>query len=65
MFFFTGGSGVEYMSPSFEQIPGFNIEDAKSKKFWELAHPDMRELVKNRGLDRQRGEQVCIIYVSG
>ena len=30
--------------------------------FWEIVHPDFREMVKERGLARQRGEAVPAHY---
>jgi PAS domain S-box-containing protein len=47
-----------YVNPAFESITGFTKEQALAMPFWEVVHPDMRELVKARGMARQRGEAV-------
>jgi PAS domain S-box-containing protein len=51
-----------YVNPAFESISGFTREEALSMQFWELVHPNMQELVKERGLARQRGETVPAHY---
>ncbi|MBW2449198.1 MAG: PAS domain S-box protein [Deltaproteobacteria bacterium] len=51
-----------YVNPAFESITGFTKEEALSMRPWELVHPDMQELVKERGLARQRGETVTNRY---
>ncbi|HMB19567.1 MAG TPA: histidine kinase dimerization/phosphoacceptor domain -containing protein, partial [Spirochaetota bacterium] len=45
-----------YANPAAERITGYSIEELKVINFWEFVHPDHRELVKERGLARQRGE---------
>ena len=52
------GTKFLYVNPAFESITGFTKEQALAMPFWQLVHPDMRELVKNRGIARQRGEAV-------
>ncbi len=56
------GEDFIYVNPAFESISGFNQEEALSMQFWDLIHPDMQELVKERGLARQRGETVPAHY---
>ncbi len=56
------GEDFIYVNPAFETLAGFTKEEALSLKFWELIHPDMRELIKERGLARQRGETVPARY---
>ena len=56
------GEDFIYVNPAFETLAGFTREEALSLKFWELIHPDMRELIKERGLARQRGETVPARY---
>ena len=57
-------AGVDfiYVNPAFESISGFTREEALTMQFWDLIHPDMQELVKERGLARQRGETVPAHY---
>lgn len=45
-----------YANPAAERITGYSIEELKVINFWEFVHPDHMELVKERGLARQRGE---------
>ena len=52
------GEDLLYVNPAFESISGFTEEEALTMKFWELVHPNMQNLVKERGMARQRGEAV-------
>lgn len=52
------GNHLRYVNPATEQITGYSYEELVQMPFWELAHPDYRELVQQRGLARQRGEMV-------
>ena len=53
---------VRYVNPAFERITGYNLAELKWIDYWELAHGDYRELIKVRGLARQRGEAVPSRY---
>jgi len=50
----VAGQDLLYVNRAFESIFGFNMEDARTMRVWELIHPDMRAMVKERGLVRQR-----------
>lgn len=52
------GNHLRYVNPATEQITGYSYEELLQMPFWELAHPDYRDLVRQRGLARQRGESV-------
>lgn len=52
------GRRLRYVNPAAEQITGYSRAELLEIDFWELAHPDVRELVQQRGLARQRGETV-------
>ncbi|MGD9077876.1 MAG: PAS domain S-box protein [Desulfobacterales bacterium] len=54
----VAGEELLYANPAFESISGFTKEEALIMRFWDLVHPDMQKLVKERGLARQRGEVV-------
>jgi PAS domain S-box-containing protein len=56
------GEDFIYVNPAFEAITGFTGEEALGMQFWELVHPEMQELVKERGLARQRGNTVPTHY---
>jgi len=58
----AAGEDFIYVNPAFESITGFTEKEAMAMRFWNLVHPDMQELVKERGLARQRGETVPVHY---
>ena len=41
---------------------GFTFEEMTQKDFWDICHPDHRDLIKERGLARLRGEPVPSNY---
>jgi len=47
---------AKYANPAAEKITGYSFEELKIINFWDFVHPDHRELVKERGIARQRGE---------
>ncbi len=47
-----------YVNPIVEELTGFRKEELLQMNFWDLVHPDMKEIVKERGKRRQRGEKV-------
>ncbi len=49
------GEVLTYANPAVSVISGYSNEELVGMPFWQLVHPDMRELVKERGLARQRG----------
>jgi PAS domain S-box-containing protein len=60
-FVFQGEQNV-YANPAAEAATGYTRQELASLKFWDIIHPDSRELVRGRGLARQRGEQVPATY---
>ncbi|MBW2493077.1 MAG: PAS domain S-box protein [Deltaproteobacteria bacterium] len=54
----VAGEKLLYANPAFESISGFTKEEALAMRFWDLVHPDMQKLAKERGLARQQGEAV-------
>lgn len=52
------GNHLRYVNPAAEQITGYSRDELTSIPFWELAHPDYRDLVRERGLARQQGKAV-------
>ena len=56
------GKDFIYVNPAFEFISGYTREEALGMQFWDLIHSDMQEIVKERGLARQRGEDVPAHY---
>ncbi len=51
-----------YVNPAGEKITGYTYDEMLRMKFWNLVHPDYRELTKERGFARQRGENVPARY---
>lgn len=47
-----------YVNPAVEQITGYTAAEVRRRPFYALVHPEDRDLVKERGLLRQRGEDV-------
>jgi PAS domain S-box-containing protein len=52
------GNHLKYVNPATERITGYSREELMTLPFWELAHPDYRVLVRDRGLARQQGQTV-------
>ncbi len=51
-----------YTNPAGEQISGYPADDLYRMKFWEIVHPDHRDMVRERGLKRQAGEKAPPTY---
>src|SRR5256885_14551765 len=51
--FISQGERLHYVNHAAETITGYAREDLLSMTFWDLVHPDCRELVSNRGGLRQ------------
>ncbi len=49
---------ILYGNPAAWAMTGYSRDEFSRLKFWELVHPDHREMVKARGMARQRGENV-------
>jgi diguanylate cyclase (GGDEF)-like protein/PAS domain S-box-containing protein len=60
--FIYQGERFSYVNEAAIQISGYSREDFASMSFWDVVHSDMRELVWERGLARQRGEEVPPSY---
>lgn len=52
------GNHFRYVNPETEAITEYSQAELLTMNFWDLAHPEFRELVRQRGLARQRGEAV-------
>ncbi|MCA9025496.1 MAG: response regulator [Planctomycetaceae bacterium] len=52
------GTGHSYVNPACEQVTGYSQAELANLSFLTYVHPDFRELVKERSLARQRGEDV-------
>lgn len=56
--FIYQGDTLRYVNRYATAITGYTRDDLLKMKFWEIIHPEHRELVRQRGLARQRGEDV-------
>lgn len=56
------GSRIIYANSTLSKILGYTQEEMLEKTFWDVVHPDHREMVKARGLARLRGEEVPANY---
>jgi PAS domain S-box-containing protein len=51
-----------YLNPAAEAILGYPPAQLLARNFWEVIHPDFRDLVRGRGLGRQLGDPVPMRY---
>lgn len=58
----VAGEKIIYVNQAFKQITGYTSEEAIAMQFWDVVHPDMQELAKNRGIARQLGDTVPSRY---
>ena len=56
------GENLVYVNEAAERITGYSKDELLKKKFWDIVHPDFQEIVRERGLARQRGEPVPSPY---
>jgi PAS domain S-box-containing protein len=54
--FISQGTRFVYANPAAESFFGYSQQELHGMDFWEVVHPEYRELVKERGLARQRNE---------
>ena len=60
--FIYQGNNFRYVNPATEAITGYSKEELLTMKFWDVVHPEFKELVKERGLARQRWITVPMRY---
>ncbi len=60
--FIYRGRKVLYANRACELITGFDHNELLGMDFWEVVHPDHREMVRQRGLERQRGSHLPSEY---
>jgi len=53
--FLYQGEKFLYANPSSERLTGYPQDELLTMNFWDWIHPDFAELVRTRGLARQRG----------
>ncbi len=52
------GEQIIYANEAVVQFTGYTREELSEMKFWEFVHDDFRDLVRERGIARERGEPV-------
>ncbi len=58
MFWLYQGERFVYVNGAGERLTGFTVDELLRMRFWDVVHPDDRDIVRDRGLARQRGEPV-------
>ena len=56
--FVIQGERFRYINCAFSELTGYAMEDLEGMRFWEIVAPEMRDIVRARGLARQLGEPV-------
>ncbi len=62
MVFMIRGNRYFYINPAAEKVTGYSLEELQSMNHWDLAHPDYKEIIRQRGEDRQKGKKVVSWY---
>lgn len=60
--FIYQGERNRYVNPATEAITGYSEPELLAMNFWDIIHPDFRDLIKTQGMARQRGEAVPSHY---
>jgi PAS domain S-box-containing protein/putative nucleotidyltransferase with HDIG domain len=58
MIFVHKGGNFLYVNPSYEEALGYSREEFLNMPFWEIVHPEHREMVKEHAFKRLKGEKV-------
>ena len=56
------GEQIVYFNTAMTRLIGYTDQECLQMKFWDWTHPDYKEVVRERGLARQRGEPVSSRY---
>ncbi|MCB9109258.1 MAG: PAS domain S-box protein [Anaerolineales bacterium] len=56
--FIFQGNRNRYVNPHAQVITGYTEAELLAMNFWDIVHPDHRDLVRDRGLARQQGQPV-------
>ncbi|MEX1254976.1 MAG: PAS domain S-box protein [Dehalococcoidia bacterium] len=60
--FIYQGTQMVYVNSAAEALTGHSRDELLKMSFWDMIHPDFQDFVRERGLARQRGEQVPSRY---
>ncbi|MDD3879708.1 MAG: PAS domain S-box protein [Syntrophomonas sp.] len=56
------GSKFAYANQALQRNLGYSLEELYAMDFWDVIHPEFRDLGRERGLARQRGEELQESY---
>jgi PAS domain S-box-containing protein len=56
------GDKFIYVNPFVRELTGYSSDEMLQMNFWDIVHPDQKNMVKERGLARQKGEDVPPAY---
>lgn len=56
------GEKLRYVNAAVEAISGYTREELRTNNFWDIIHPEYRDLIGEQGFRRQRGEPVPSRY---
>jgi len=48
------GDKFIYANPAFEKLTGYSLKELLNMNFWDFAHPDFKDILRERGLIRQK-----------
>ena len=51
------GEDIVYVNPALEKLSGHDRDELMRMSYWELADPEQQEMMRSRGLARQRGSR--------
>jgi diguanylate cyclase (GGDEF)-like protein/PAS domain S-box-containing protein len=54
--FIYQGDRFRYANPAMSAISGYTREELMETNFWSMVHPEFREMVRERGMARQKGQ---------
>lgn len=58
LYVFNAAGFFEYVNPAMCEITGYTSKELLKKRFYDIIHPEFRDVVKKRGLDRLTGKSV-------
>ena len=62
MIFIIQGTRYVYVNPAAERVTGYSSAELLVMDFWDMAHPEFKELIRERGRSRQLGQKVTGWY---